>query len=124
METTVGHRLREIAGDWGLTSTNVIGHDVQLGFGNSVDNIAERFLDSLVIEYHFEGTSLYGDFDWSSVRLRVRRHEAVPDRPAGWLCSQSCRTPGRPEPLYRTLGPGGRLRSVLGCRYDTEPLAS
>lgn len=69
VETTIGHRLREIAGDWGLTSTDVIGHDVRLGIGNSIDNIAERFPGSHVVEYHFEGTSLYGDFDWSSVRF-------------------------------------------------------
>ncbi|MEZ5226246.1 MAG: hypothetical protein R2710_06120 [Acidimicrobiales bacterium] len=66
---TIRQRLRAVAGDTGLTSTDAIGYDVRLGFGNSIDNIDHWFPGSSVVEYHFDGTSLYGDFDWSSVRF-------------------------------------------------------
>ncbi len=83
VETTIERRLGEIAGDRGLTSTDVIGHDTRLGLGNSIDNIAERFPGSHVVEYHFEGTSLYGDFDWSSVRFVFDASRLAPTgRPA------------------------------------------
>ena len=69
IKTTIDTRFRAIAGSTALTSTDAIGFDVRLGLGNSIDNIAERFPGASVVEYHFEGTSLYGDFDWTSVRL-------------------------------------------------------
>ncbi len=56
---------------------------VRLGLGNSIDNIEERFPGSHVVEYHFEGTSIYGDFDWSSVRLVFDATRTAPTgRPA------------------------------------------
>ncbi len=66
---TIAERFAAISGDYGLTSTDTIGHNVRVGFGNTIDNIADVFPAADVVEYHFEGTSLYGDFDWSSVRF-------------------------------------------------------
>lgn len=69
IEMTIAERLDQIARDYALTSTDVIGFDTRVGTGNTIDNIAERFPGSSVVEYHFEGTSLHGHFDWSSVRF-------------------------------------------------------
>ncbi len=81
--STIARRFKAIAGDPGLTSTDVIAFDTRVGLGNSIDNIAERFPGSHVVEYHFEGTSLYGDFDWSSVRFVFdTEHLAPTGRPA------------------------------------------
>lgn len=83
ISNTIAGRLAEIAGDTGITSTDVIGFDVRVGAGNSIDNIADRFPGAAVVEYHFEGTSLYGDFDWSSVRFVFDTDVAAPTgRPA------------------------------------------
>lgn len=69
IEMTIGERLGQIARDYALASTDVIGFDTRVGTGNTIDNIGERFPGASVVEYHFDGTSLYGDFDWSSVRF-------------------------------------------------------
>jgi hypothetical protein len=83
IETTIAERLETIAGNPGITSTDVIGFDVRVGTGNSIDNIADRFPDAHVVEYHFDGTSLYGDFDWSSVRFVFDTENTSPTgRPA------------------------------------------
>ncbi len=83
IETTIAERLETIAGDTGITSTDVIGFDLRVGSGNSIDNIADRFPGASVVEYHFDGTSLYGDFDWSSVRFVFDTEDLAPTgRPA------------------------------------------
>lgn len=83
IETTILQRFETIAGDPGLTSTDVIGFDVRVGTSTSIDNIAERFPSADVVEYHFDGTSLYGDFDWSSVRFVFDTENPAPTgRPA------------------------------------------
>ncbi len=83
IETTIAERLEAIVGDPGLTSTDVIGFDMRVGSGNSIDNIAQRFPEASVVEYHFDGTSLYGDFDWSSVRFVFDTENPAPTgRPA------------------------------------------
>ncbi len=83
VRSTVGERFASIAGNTGLTSTDAIGFDVRLGVGNSIDTIAEVFPGSAVVEYHFEGTSVYGDFDWSSVRFVFDTTKTAPTgRPA------------------------------------------
>ncbi len=66
---TIAERFAAISGDYGLTSTDTIGHNIRVGFGNTINNIADAFPAADVVEYHFDGTSLYGDFDWSSVRF-------------------------------------------------------
>ena len=81
--STIAERFAAIAGNTGLTSTDAIGFDIRLGMGNSIDNIAEVFPGASVVEYHFEGTSLYGDFDWSSVRFVFDTTRSAPTgRPA------------------------------------------
>jgi Bacterial SH3 domain len=69
IESTIAQRIVEIAGSTALTSTDVIGHDVKVGSGNSLDNLTSAFPGDRVVEYHFSGTSRYGDYDWTSVRL-------------------------------------------------------
>ncbi len=70
---------------------------------------------------------LRGDLALRRLRLeqcpvRLRRYEDCPERSAGSAGNRA----GHLDDLScddRTLGPGGGTRSVLGCSYDTEPLA-
>jgi hypothetical protein len=69
IELTIERRLRQLGTDYALTSTDAVGFDTRVGTGNTIDNLAERFPGASVVEYHFAGTSLYEDFDWSSLRF-------------------------------------------------------
>jgi hypothetical protein len=62
-------RLQTLSGLTALTSTSVIGSNVRIHSSNSIDNIAEAFPGKPVVEYHFAGTSLYRDYDWTSLRM-------------------------------------------------------
>ena len=66
---TLLERLQAISGSTALTSTSAIGYDVRIRGGNSLDNIATAFPGDPVVEYNFAGTSLFQDYDWTSVRL-------------------------------------------------------
>ena len=49
---------------------DVVGFNVRVGQGNSIDNIASAYPDSEMVEYHFEGfDSEYAGMDWQSLRL-------------------------------------------------------
>ena len=69
IEMTIGERLRQIGRDYALASTDVRAFDTRVGTSNTLDNLDEVFPGAAVVEYHFDGTSLHGDFDWSSVRF-------------------------------------------------------
>ena len=47
----------------------MIGFATRVRTGNTIDDVAERFPGAEVVEYHFDGTSRHGDFDWRSVRF-------------------------------------------------------
>lgn len=83
IQTTIARHLSDIAGDPAITSTDVIGFDVRVRSSISIDNIAERFPEAHVVEYTFEGTSLWGEFDWHSVRFVFDTETLAPTgRPA------------------------------------------
>jgi hypothetical protein len=48
----------------------MVGFDVEISSGNSINNIPELFPDGKMIEYHFPGFDpKYGGMDWRSIRL-------------------------------------------------------
>lgn len=48
----------------------VIGFNVEVSSGNSINNIQEIYPDGIMIEYHFPGFDpRYGGMDWRSLRL-------------------------------------------------------
>jgi hypothetical protein len=50
---------------------------------NSVNNISDRFPESRVVEYNYAGSSIYGDFDWESLRFVFDTEALAPTgRPA------------------------------------------
>ena len=69
IEMTIAERLREIAGSWALTSTDVLAFDVRVGVGNTIDNLAEAMPGAAFVEYHASGTSRFSGLDWASVRF-------------------------------------------------------
>ncbi|MCJ7716699.1 MAG: SH3 domain-containing protein, partial [Anaerolineales bacterium] len=47
-----------------------VGFNVEIGSGNSINNIPEIYPDGIMIEYHFPGSDpRYGGMDWRSLRL-------------------------------------------------------
>ncbi len=49
---------------------DVVGFNERVGQGNSIDNIASAYPDSVMVEYHFEGFEPeYAGMDWQSLRL-------------------------------------------------------
>ncbi len=47
-----------------------IGYNVEVSYGNSINNIQEIYPDGMMIEYHFPGFDpQYGGLDWRSLRL-------------------------------------------------------
>ncbi len=61
--------IDQLAGSPALTSTEVVGYDVTVGSGTTINNLADRFPGAAVVEYHYEGTAFYGGLDWASVRF-------------------------------------------------------
>lgn len=48
----------------------VVGYNVEVSSGNSINNIQEIYQDGIMIEYHFPGIDpRYGGMDWRSLRL-------------------------------------------------------
>ena len=83
IRATIAQHLHDVAGDPAITSTDVIGFDVRVRSSINIDNIAERFPEAHVVEYTFEGTSLWGEFDWHSVRFVFDTETLAPTgRPA------------------------------------------
>ena len=49
---------------------SVVGFNVEVSSGNSINNIQEIYPDGIMIEYHFPGIDpRYGGMDWRSLRL-------------------------------------------------------
>jgi uncharacterized protein YgiM (DUF1202 family) len=52
---------------------HVVGLNQQVGTGNSINNIADFYPGSVIVEYHFEGFDpRYGGMDWQSLRLVLK----------------------------------------------------
>ncbi len=74
---TLVEQFEVMQGSTALTSTNVIGIDTEIGWSNTINNLAEVFPGATVIEYHFAGTEDYANLDWSSIRLVFETTEGV-----------------------------------------------
>ncbi len=74
---TLIEQFEVMQGSTALTSTNVIGIDTEIGWSNTVNNVAEVFPGATVIEYHFAGTEDYANLDWASIRLVFETTEGV-----------------------------------------------
>ena len=49
---------------------SIVGFNVEVSYGNSLNNIQEIFPDGIMIEYYFPGIDpRYGGMDWRSLRL-------------------------------------------------------
>lgn len=66
---SIEEHFAHLGGLTALTSTEVVSVDSNVGYGNTINNIAEYYPGAIVVEYHFGGTEYYGQLDWSSVRL-------------------------------------------------------
>jgi hypothetical protein len=56
--------------DQDYLSSPVIGYNLEVSAGNSINNIQELYPDGMMIEYHFpEIDPQYGGMDWRSIRL-------------------------------------------------------
>ncbi len=56
--------------DQDYLKSSVIGFNLEVSSGNSINNIQEIFPNGIMIEYHFPGTDpRYGGMDWRSLRL-------------------------------------------------------
>jgi hypothetical protein len=56
--------------DVDFAQPDVVGFDVTIGTGNTIDNIAEVYPGAFTVEYHFEGFDpQYAGLDWRSLRL-------------------------------------------------------
>lgn len=56
--------------DQDFLNPHIIGNNVRIGVGNTIDNIQEVFNDSVFVEFHFEGfDDEFEGLDWVSLRL-------------------------------------------------------
>ncbi len=74
---TLIEQFNLMQGSTALTSTDVIGIDTEIGWSNTINNVAEVFPGATVIEYHFAGTEDYANLDWTSIRLVFETTEGV-----------------------------------------------
>ena len=59
-----------------FAAPHMIGNNVVIGSGNTLNNIAERFPGSYFIEFHFTGFDPeYIGFDWGSLRIVFERFD-------------------------------------------------
>ena len=55
-----------------------IGYNIVIGRGNTINNIAQFYLNAIFIEYHFEGTDPEGSgMNWKSLRLVLEEHQGA-----------------------------------------------
>ena len=55
-----------------------IGYNTVIGRGNTINNIAEFYLNAIFIEYHFEGADPQGSgMNWRSLRLVLEEHQGA-----------------------------------------------
>jgi len=70
IELTFGDYYEQYVYDVDFAQPDVVGFDVTIGLGNTIDNIAEVYPGASMVEYHFEGFDpQYAGFDWRSLRL-------------------------------------------------------
>jgi hypothetical protein len=69
IRSSTADRLAQMRGSTAFTSTEVVGHGVQIGSGNIPNTIDQAFPGSVWVEYHFGGTAWFADLDWESVTL-------------------------------------------------------
>ncbi|MDO5697145.1 MAG: hypothetical protein Q4G51_04130 [Dermatophilus congolensis] len=69
IESTIADRLAAIAGSRALTSVRRIGFDRAVQNGNSIDNVADKFPGTRIVEYNYPGSESNSGFDWASVRF-------------------------------------------------------
>jgi hypothetical protein len=56
--------------DVDFAGAHVVGYNQRVGWGNTIDNIAEVYPEAVTVEYHFTGFDpQYGGMDWRSLRL-------------------------------------------------------
>ncbi|NLE25228.1 MAG: hypothetical protein GX625_07790, partial [Clostridiaceae bacterium] len=61
--------------DVDFASAEKIGYNEILGHGNTLENSAEVYKDSMVVEYHFPGLDpQYEGMDWRSLRIVFEKH--------------------------------------------------
>lgn len=57
---------------------HIIGNNVVLGTGNTINNIAEAYPEGIFVEFHFSGfDSQYAGMDWCSLRLVFQDMEGI-----------------------------------------------
>ena len=66
---TIAQQLAAIAGSRALTSVQRIGYDRTVQTGNSIDNLADKFPGTRMVEYNYAGSQTYSGIDWASVRF-------------------------------------------------------
>jgi hypothetical protein len=54
-----------------------ISFNYPIGKGNTINNVAEKYPDATIIEYHFPGTSQYDGMDWNSLKLAFEKKDGV-----------------------------------------------
>lgn len=70
IELTFADYYDEYVYDVDFAQPDVVGFDVTIGTGNTIDNIAEVYPGAFTVEYHFEGFDpQYAGLDWRSLRL-------------------------------------------------------
>lgn len=61
--------------DVDFANAEKIGYNEILGHGNTLENSAEVYKDSIVVEYHFPGLDpQYEGMDWRSLRIVFEKH--------------------------------------------------
>ena len=70
IDLTFSEYYQEFIYDQDYHKANVVGLNVEVSSGNSINNIQEIYPDGIMIEYHFLGIDpRYGGMDWRSLRL-------------------------------------------------------
>lgn len=70
IDLTFSNYNQEFIYDQDYHKPSVVGFNVEVSSGNSINNIQEIYPDGIMIEYHFPGFDpQYGGMDWRSLRL-------------------------------------------------------
>lgn len=70
IELTFGEYYKKFIYDVDFANAEKIGYNETLGYGNSLNNSAEAYKDSIIIEFHFSGFDpKYEGMDWRSLRI-------------------------------------------------------
>lgn len=59
-----------------FANPQIIGNNVSIGQGNTINNIEEAYANGQFVEFHFEGLEEeYAGMDWNSLKLVFEEHE-------------------------------------------------